>query len=77
MDDLADTQQLFKLHAAGSPERDKEVPSALVYVDVAALTHRGKVRQNNEDQFLVGRTDRDLEVLLTSLDRRSHPTSLT
>ena len=54
MDDLADTQELFKLDAAANPKRDKEVPSALVYVDVAALTHRGKVRQNNEDQFLVG-----------------------
>ena len=73
MDDLADTQELFKLHAAGSPERDNEVPSALVYVDVAALTHRGKVRQNNEDQFLVGRTERDLEVLLTSLDQEHIP----
>jgi PPM family protein phosphatase len=69
MDDLSDTQELFKSHAARSPERDNEVPSAQVYVDVAALTHRGKVRQNNEDQFLVGRTERDLEVLLTSLDR--------
>lgn len=69
MDDLADTQELFKSHAARSPERDNDVPSALVYVDVAALTHRGKVRQNNEDHFLVGRTERDLEVLLTSLDQ--------
>ena len=69
MDDLSDTQELLKSHAARSPERDNEVPSAQVYVDVAALTHRGKVRQNNEDQFLVGRTERDLEVLLTSLDR--------
>jgi PPM family protein phosphatase len=69
MDDLADTQELFKSDAARSPERDNDVPSALVYVDVAALTHRGKVRQNNEDQFLVGRTKRDLEVLLTSLDQ--------
>ena len=68
MDDLSDTQQLFKSHAARSPERDNAVPSAQVYVDVAALTHRGKVRQNNEDQFLVGRTERNLEVLLTSLD---------
>lgn len=68
MDDLADTQELFKPRAAG-PERDKAVPSALVHVDVAAVTHPGKVRPNNEDQFLVGRTERDLEVLLTSLDQ--------
>ena len=69
MDDLADTQDHFKSRAARSPERDNDVPSTLVCVDVAALTHRGKVRPNNEDQFLVGRTERDLEVLLTSLDQ--------
>jgi protein phosphatase len=69
MDNLADTQELFKPRATGSPERDNEVPSALVSLDVAALTHPGKVRPNNEDQFLVGRTERDLEVLLTSLDQ--------
>jgi protein phosphatase len=67
MDNLARTQKPFKHHAAGSPERKNEVASALISVDVAALTHRGKVRQNNEDQFLVGRTERDLEVLATSL----------
>jgi len=67
MDDLADTQELFKPQAAKRPEQDNEVASAQVQVDVAALTHRGKVRPKNEDQFLVGRIDRDLEVLLTSL----------
>ena len=46
--DLADTQELFQSHAARSPERDNEVPPARVVVDVAALTHRGKVRQNND-----------------------------
>jgi serine/threonine protein phosphatase PrpC len=73
MDHLADTQQLTKPQSAGKPDRDNEVPSALVYVDVAALTHPGKVRENNEDQFLVGRTERDLEVLLTSLHRDDIP----
>src|SRR6476660_2581757 len=76
MDNLEDTQKLFKSRAAGSLERDNEVPSALVYVDVAALTHPGKVRENNEDQFLVGRTERDLEVLRTSLHQDDIPRHL-
>jgi len=41
--------------------------SALVQVDVAALSHRGKVRRNNEDNFLVVRFGRFLETLATSL----------
>lgn len=65
-DHLADTQELVRQQPAAKLENN--VPSALVYVDVAALTHAGRVRKNNEDQFLVGRTERDLEVLLTSMD---------
>ncbi len=41
--------------------------SALVEVDLAALSHRGKVRPNNEDNFLVVRFGRFLETLSTSL----------
>ncbi len=42
-------------------------PSRLVTVNVAALSHRGKVRPNNEDNFLVVRFGRFLETMLTSL----------
>jgi protein phosphatase len=42
-------------------------PSVIVKVDVAALSHRGKVRTNNEDNFLVVRFGRFLETVLTSL----------
>jgi serine/threonine protein phosphatase PrpC len=73
MDHVADAQQLTRPEPARKTDRDNEVPSALVYVDVAALTHPGKVRENNEDQFLVGRTERDLEVLLTSLHQDDIP----
>ena len=41
--------------------------SSLVRVEVAALSHPGKVRPNNEDHYLVGRLGRYLDVLLTNL----------
>ena len=41
--------------------------SSLVEVDVAALSHQGKVRTNNEDHFLVFRTGRFLESIQTNL----------
>jgi protein phosphatase len=42
-------------------------PSASVQVDLAALTHPGKVRPNNEDNFLVVRFGRFLQTVATSL----------
>jgi protein phosphatase len=41
--------------------------STLVRVDVAAATHTGLVRSNNEDQFFVARLTRRLETVLSSL----------
>jgi protein phosphatase len=41
--------------------------SSLVQIDVAALSHRGKVRPNNEDHFLVAQSGRYLDVRLTNL----------
>src|SRR5262245_21848144 len=38
-----------------------------IAVDLGAATHRGLVRPNNEDSFLVSRADRSLETLLTNL----------
>lgn len=73
MDHLADTQELTRPHSAPEELEEGNVASALVYMDVAALTHPGKVRENNEDQFLVGRTERDLEVMLTSLNQEHVP----
>jgi serine/threonine protein phosphatase PrpC len=48
-------------------ERPAAGLSALVAVDVAALSHPGKVRQNNEDHFIVARFDRSMRTLLTNL----------
>jgi serine/threonine protein phosphatase PrpC len=41
--------------------------SARVQVDLAALSHQGKVRENNEDHFLVSRGERSLETVMTNL----------
>ena len=41
--------------------------STAVRVDVSALTHPGRVRENNEDHFLVTKATRALETMTTSL----------
>jgi serine/threonine protein phosphatase PrpC len=41
--------------------------SSLVRLDVSGLTHPGRVRPNNEDQFLVARLTRSMETLVASL----------
>jgi protein phosphatase len=43
------------------------VPSSLVQVDLAAQSHEGLVRENNEDHYLVVRVTRSLETVLTNL----------
>lgn len=51
-----------------SGKRGLAVPySASVQVDLYGLTHRGKVRPNNEDHFLICRFGRFLESVQTSL----------
>jgi PPM family protein phosphatase len=47
--------------------------SALVKVDVAAQTHTGKVRESNEDNYLVARGSRSLEMLLSSVQAQVPP----
>jgi len=65
-DTLTETDDYIPLEAeAGTPSPGPR--SASVRVDLAALSHRGKVRPNNEDNFLVVRFGRFLETLLTSL----------
>lgn len=49
------------------------VPSSLIRVDVAAQSHAGRVRQNNEDQFLVAKLTRSMETMLTTLPSEDVP----
>jgi serine/threonine protein phosphatase PrpC len=45
-----------------------------VGIDVSGLTHRGKVRHNNEDHFLVARVGRSLHTLFSNLPDGEVPT---
>ena len=47
--------------------------SSLVRIDVSALTHPGRVRSNNEDQFFVTKLTRSLETMLTSVPSGAVP----
>src|SRR5262249_18651327 len=47
--------------------------SALVQVDLAALSHPGHIRSKNEDHYLVVRFGRSLQTLLTNLPEDSIP----
>src|SRR5688500_10092014 len=59
----ADTVQL----PPPSPDGPPDPVSNRVVVDVAAKSHAGLVRANNEDSFLVARLSRVLETLATNL----------
>lgn len=70
--DSADTSvHLRTLATANRPV--PQVPSSLVEVDLAAESHIGKVRRNNEDHFLVQRFERTLQTLLTNLPTGAVP----
>jgi protein phosphatase len=49
------------------PLYEPDVPSSEVQVDMAAVSHPGKVRTNNEDHYLVIKLERSLELMLTNL----------
>jgi protein phosphatase len=49
------------------PSSEDETPSTRVEIDLGALSHKGNVRPENEDHFLVVRLERTMRALLTSL----------
>lgn len=60
------------------PSRSSDVhpPAAIssrVEVDLAGRSHQGNVRSNNEDHFLIARTERTLKTLLTNLPEGQVP----
>jgi protein phosphatase len=61
-------------HPASAETRDQPPPfSSQVRVDLAGQTHRGKVRPNNEDHYLMVRFGRYLEPLGTNLPEGEIP----
>jgi protein phosphatase len=58
------------------PEREPKLPagaSSLVAVDLAAISHPGKVRKNNEDHFIATRFDRTMRTLASNLPEGEVP----
>src|SRR6266487_134650 len=51
--------------------------SANVHVDLAARTHQGKVRENNEDHYLVTRVERSFQAMMTNLPEGLIPKRFT
>ena len=69
-----------EVHTAEFPApRDVEQPeeprpfSARVKIDVAALSHKGKARESNEDHYYVGYAGRSIETLLTNVPEGEVP----
>jgi protein phosphatase len=57
----------YQVLASPTEVLSPQAASSAVQVDLAALSHPGKVRPNNEDHFLVVRFNRALQTLLTNL----------
>src|SRR4029453_14031456 len=55
------------VEAAARSESGGVAASAQVVVEVSGLSHRGLVRENNEDHFLVSRVDRTMQTLATNM----------
>ncbi len=57
--------------ASKTPAKDERLTAELAVQahDIAAASHAGNVRENNEDHYLVVRFRRSLETLATSLDQ--------
>jgi protein phosphatase len=55
----------------------KEPPSSSVVVDLASTSHPGKVRNRNEDHFMVAKVSRRLEILADNLPAGEIPHELT
>jgi PPM family protein phosphatase len=70
--EASDTVEI-PIPAAPSDDGVPPTNSALVQVDLAALSHQGLVRPNNEDHYLVVRFGRTLERLLTNLPDHQVP----
>jgi len=58
---------------SGREPRRPESESSLVEVDLAGLTHQGRVRPNNEDHFFIARFDRSMRTLGTNLPEGEVP----
>ncbi len=69
-----DHEDTAELPIKREPEpRQPAGASSLVEVDLAALSHPGRVRKNNEDHFMAARFDRTMRTLATNLPESEVP----
>jgi protein phosphatase len=66
MNKETNTKELYRVSPLGK-NREFEVLSSTVKVDLGGLSHTGKVRPINEDHYMITRLGRDQETLLTNL----------
>ncbi len=64
-----------ELPVVSSAVQGPDTISSLVELDLAGLSHPGKVRPNNEDQFFAARFDRTMKALDTNLRPGDYPAS--
>jgi protein phosphatase len=72
-DNLNDDQVELPARTPSPEALGPQTGSARAQVDLAALSHPGHVRKNNEDHYLVGRFGRWLDALLTNLPAGAVP----
>jgi serine/threonine protein phosphatase PrpC len=66
MNEDTNTKELYRVSPLGK-NKEFEVLSATVKVDLGGLSHTGKARPINEDHYMITRLGRDQETLLTNL----------
>src|SRR5690348_14343002 len=71
--DQEDTAKFLTMSLEGEPMPTPRPRGTPVEVDVAALSHSGRVRPNNEDHYLVLRAGRYLRTWMTNLPEGSVP----
>src|SRR5262249_35423585 len=76
MTDRDDTAEL-PVNPAEAEHRAPRGASSLVEVDVAALSHTGRVRKQDEDHFIAPRCDRSMRTLASNLPPGEVPTDYT
>jgi len=70
---MAHDDDTAELPAWKEPERTPVGQSSRVEIDLAALSHPGRVRANNEDHFIATRFDRTMQTLASNLPEGDVP----
>lgn len=75
--DMDSTDPGFRLNAFGTySKQSKLCLESMAKVDFGALSHPGKVRENNEDHYFISRLGRSIEPLMTNMPRELLPDRL-